>query len=484
MCFGMYVVKGFDANFAFAFGADDRVFAWGGGGRALFDGAQSRTRASEDEQHDDHCSSVDTAASAPVSASANTAQATSASARTTTACFLLPRDITAQLQSASEHQQQRVQFTQLVCARTDGHIGLVTDTGRCYMWGRGDYGELGVDTKHASVATPVNHPNRSESMSANEKSCASVRRPVPVEHLQHLKIKHVSVGNCHSAAVTTKGALYTWGGCWSGQLGLGESKRAGVKDKRQQLFFPSPTLVEALHTKHHITRVSCGAVHTAAVSSNGQLFTFGCGDGGRLGLGANGGDSNHPQLVQALERDIVLDVCCASWHSLCLVRALTPHQVKTRRAANERGAGVRRESESSMDTDGLAGSGYVYAFGSGLQGQVRAAPGQEALLLLSLLTMDCGDMILNSLDLGSKRSQHYQVRCTPWYDLALIACRNALSARSSRARLVPPQGPVQSDRSVVAPQSRAQLRRRALFVGPERLGLSRSQDTRRRDGCC
>ncbi|TYZ68599.1 hypothetical protein PybrP1_005497 [[Pythium] brassicae (nom. inval.)] len=260
------VISGFDANFAFALSADGRVFAWGGGGSALFDAS-------------------------------------------------------------------------LVCARTGGHVGFSTDSGRCFMWGRGDFGELGVDTQQRRELSSLKNNDVGDAKKKKNK----VGPPVLVESLRNRQVARLSVGNCHSAAVTTDGALYTWGGCWSGQLGLGESKRAGVKDRRQQLFFPAPTIVEALHCKHEITRVSCGAVHTAVVSSAGQLFTFGCGDGGRLGLGASTGDSPHPQLVVALERDVVVDVCCANWHSLCLNR----------------------------DDDGdLLRGGYVYAFGSGLHGQL------------------------------------------------------------------------------------------------------------------
>ncbi|RLN88510.1 hypothetical protein BBJ28_00026179, partial [Nothophytophthora sp. Chile5] len=94
----------------------------------------------------------------------------------------------------------------------------------------------------------------------------------------------------------------------AGQLALGTTKRAWVKDKRPELCFPSPTLVEAMQTKR-ITRVSCGAAHTVLASADGQLFTFGCGDGGCLGFG-NNDDSFHPQLVVALEKHVVLDACC------------------------------------------------------------------------------------------------------------------------------------------------------------------------------
>jgi alpha-tubulin suppressor-like RCC1 family protein len=99
-------------------------------------------------------------------------------------------------------------------------------------------------------------------------------------------------------------------------LGLGESRRAGVTDKRLRLCFPSPTLVELL-ANVTVTRVSCGAVHTAVISHTGNLYTFGCGDGGRLGLG-NNSDCFQPELVSSLQNERVIEVFCSNWHTLCI----------------------------------------------------------------------------------------------------------------------------------------------------------------------
>ncbi|ETI47999.1 hypothetical protein F443_07878 [Phytophthora nicotianae P1569] len=231
-------------------------------------------------------------------------------------CFLFPRLISSLSSRHSKH---------IACGRTGGHVAITSDKGECFTWGRGEYGELGTNTCESGAKAVTEEPTR-------------------VKMLNKVLVIAVSVGNTHTAAITDKGRLYTWGSCWSGQLGLGESKRAGVKDKHLQLCFPTPTIVEALQSKR-ITRVSCGAVHTAVVSADGQLFTFGCGDGGRLGLGSNDG-SFHPQHVSALENHVVLDVSCGSWHTLCIALLVT--------ATNCNGSN----------------GGFVYAFGSGLQGQV------------------------------------------------------------------------------------------------------------------
>ncbi len=100
-------------------------------------------------------------------------------------------------------------------------------------------------------------------------------------------------------------------------MGLGVLTRHGIKDRKLQICFPAPTPVLSLSSVA-ITQVSCGAMHTAVISSTGQLFTFGCGNGGRLGLG-NHADISHPELVSSLENERVVRVTCSTWHTLCIV---------------------------------------------------------------------------------------------------------------------------------------------------------------------
>ena len=62
----------------------------------------------------------------------------------------------------------------------------------------------------------------------------------------------------------------------------------------RQTAWPQPCHPLTLHLQ-----VSCGPFHCAAVSSDGRLFTWGEGFGGKLGHGDQGNRS-HPALVQAL----------------------------------------------------------------------------------------------------------------------------------------------------------------------------------------
>lgn len=66
-------------------------------------------------------------------------------------------------------------------------------------------------------------------------------------------------------------------------------------------------------------KISCGAAHTACVTASGQLFVWGCGDGGRLGLGEERlGHQFEPVLVEALASagEKIGSVSCGNSHTL------------------------------------------------------------------------------------------------------------------------------------------------------------------------
>ena len=66
-------------------------------------------------------------------------------------------------------------------------------------------------------------------------------------------------------------------------------------------------------------QISCGAAHTACAVASGQLFVWGCGDGGRLGLGEEHlGPQYEPVLVESLFHagERIGSVSCGNSHTL------------------------------------------------------------------------------------------------------------------------------------------------------------------------
>jgi alpha-tubulin suppressor-like RCC1 family protein len=81
----------------------------------------------------------------------------------------------------------------------------------------------------------------------------------------------VSAGDTHTAAVKTNGTLWTWGDNYSGRLGTGNTTNRS-----------SPGTTEGGGADW--CQVSAGG-HTAAVKTNGTLWTWGCNGSGQLGTG-------------------------------------------------------------------------------------------------------------------------------------------------------------------------------------------------------
>ena len=149
------------------------------------------------------------------------------------------------------------------------HSAAVTTDGSLYTWGENRYGQLGNGTKNDSF--------------------------VPKKIMDN--VAYVSLGYNHSAAITTDGSLYMWGENIWGQLGNGERGAASVSR--------SPVKI-----MDHVVCVSLGYIHSAAITEDGSLYTWGDNRYGQLGNGTEN-DSSVPQKIM----DNVAYVSLGYYHS-------------------------------------------------------------------------------------------------------------------------------------------------------------------------
>ena len=129
------------------------------------------------------------------------------------------------------------------------HTAAIKTDGSLWTWGRNAEGQLGtndINIKSTPVTTFVGGTNW----------------------------KSVNCGRYHTAAIKTDGSLWTWGLGTSGQLGN------NVNTDRST---PVTTFAGGTNWK----QVSCGDNHTAAIKTDGTLWTWGKNDGRNLGLGNN-----------------------------------------------------------------------------------------------------------------------------------------------------------------------------------------------------
>ena len=173
----------------------------------------------------------------------------------------------------------RSQALQLAASGT--FSALVSAEGELFSWGRQDGGALGNGYRRAMVPRPV--------------------------RLGGLKVQQVALGEAHMVVLTFDGLIYAAAENAHGQLGTGS-------------FVPADALAKAkTDDAHAYTQISAGAAHTAAVTSAGLLFTWGCNHQGRLGVGDEEDRSAPTRADVALAGAAgVKAVACGGFHTLAV----------------------------------------------------------------------------------------------------------------------------------------------------------------------
>ncbi|CAM9907301.1 unnamed protein product, partial [Laminaria digitata] len=146
----------------------------------------------------------------------------------------------------------------------------------------------------------------------------NVVQPRRVESLANLKVVRVAASKFHSAAVTSCGHLFTWGHGRSGRLGHGNEEVCML-----------PTKVEGLASQR-VTDVAASETHTAALTAEGELYTWGRDRFGQLGHGSGSNGSNvssvsserlSPKRVEGLRKMSVVGVATGTEHTAAVTSA-------------------------------------------------------------------------------------------------------------------------------------------------------------------
>ncbi|CAH1792116.1 unnamed protein product [Owenia fusiformis] len=103
---------------------------------------------------------------------------------------------------------------------------------------------------------------------------AHYKVPKKVQELEGIPIKQVSCGEEHSACITDEGMMYTFGSNYYGCLGVEEADEEVLLPLQVPFFAENP-----------VEMVSCGQSHVVALTRDNQVYTWGCGEFGRLGHG-------------------------------------------------------------------------------------------------------------------------------------------------------------------------------------------------------
>jgi alpha-tubulin suppressor-like RCC1 family protein len=145
------------------------------------------------------------------------------------------------------------------------HISAIKTDGTLWSWGQDTYGQLGDNTV-AGKSSPVQTITGGTNW------------------------KQVSGGYKHTAAIKTDGTLWTWGGNDLGQLG---NNTGGVGTNKSS---PVQTIAGGTNWK----QVSCTGFYTAAIKTDGTLWTWGHNNNGQLGDNTGGAGTQKSSPVQTI----------------------------------------------------------------------------------------------------------------------------------------------------------------------------------------
>ncbi|KAI2555951.1 HECT and RLD domain containing E3 ubiquitin protein ligase 4 [Homo sapiens] len=187
-------------------------------------------------------------------------------------CIRVPRNI----KSLSD-----IQIVQVACGYY--HSLALSKASEVFCWGQNKYGQLGLGT-----------------------DCKKQTSPQLLKSLLGIPFMQVAAGGAHSFVLTLSGAIFGWGRNKFGQLGLNDENDRYV-----------PNLLKSLRSQK-IVYICCGEDHTAALTKEGGVFTFGAGGYGQLGHNSTSHEIN-PRKVFELMGSIVTEIACGRQHTSAFV---------------------------------------------------------------------------------------------------------------------------------------------------------------------
>ena len=185
--------------------------------------------------------------------------------------------------------------------------------------------------------------------------------------------KQVSSGGSHGAAIKTDGTLWTWGYGGNGRLGNGT-------------LFGRSTPVTTFSGGTNWKQVAGGSNHTAAIKTDGTLWTWGTGSSGRLGNGVTTGNISTPVTTFAggtnwkqvssggtYTAAIKTDGTLWTWGqggSGRLGNGVTTGNISTPVTTFAGGTNWKQVSAGNAHTSAIKTDGTLWTWGSGLYGRL------------------------------------------------------------------------------------------------------------------
>ena len=165
------------------------------------------------------------------------------------------------------------------------HSGVVTDTGKIFMWGLNRSGQCGTTSKSDSLIEP---------------------RPVDFPTNTLVFPTLLACGSSHTIMVTRSGSVYSWGAGSLGRLGIPELKKKQFE----------PVEVTAL-SDIQIRAIAVGDFHTLALSQENEVYSWGCNSQGQCGQG-HIFHLRTPHKIDSFKDSNIIKLSCGSCWSMAI----------------------------------------------------------------------------------------------------------------------------------------------------------------------
>ncbi|RLO09651.1 hypothetical protein DYB28_004361, partial [Aphanomyces astaci] len=151
-------------------------------------------------------------------------------------------------------------------------VAVVTGTAGAWSWGMGEAGQLG-------------HPKPPVPASASKffRPTFRVLRPRFIQALRDVHVTHVACGSAHTLFLTKELRVFGCGSNSHGQL-LGEAP----KDADEVAIVEEPKDLEWTPPSGSVRQIGAGEHHSIALTTDGAVFTWGRNDKGQLGHTSSG----------------------------------------------------------------------------------------------------------------------------------------------------------------------------------------------------
>ncbi|KRX02340.1 Regulator of chromosome condensation 1/beta-lactamase-inhibitor protein II [Pseudocohnilembus persalinus] len=174
-----------------------------------------------------------------------------------------------------------------------------------FVWGQGQNGKLGLQIgQNQNQNLPVqaqNWPNFKQVKAGYSNSfgvthdgqiytwgqdfgrtSAKIVNEIPKIISVPQKIKQITCGWQHSLALSEQNQVFAWGANYDGQLGIGKQNQEQQDLILNPVQIPLFNQLQFLENQNQAWKIAAGHSHSAVITQQGHLYTFGCNQDGRL----------------------------------------------------------------------------------------------------------------------------------------------------------------------------------------------------------